>query len=720
MDPSLLDAPLAPSLPEPVPPLGRPAAVLRVPEVGASAREEARRWLETAVPVFDRETLDQASPQRLVAPAWLFRSLPFDEARARFFELAGAGALYAPDEPALRYLVAELGADVLPFVERWAPAAPLYAAELGSREATRTLARLAASGDDPERSASARAWLDAHPERAVDAMLEQAGGELALAYGDTMIAARAWLAERVELALGPAVDLALAVGEPPDRALCPLGSPARTLRWLARRAGRDAVLAARPEAPRERLEALLDLRWDQRFVVSMHLPKWWPLEAPIARAGGGTLDGEPRARVFALLERTPTPDHPQALALRAALDPSSAEQLAVAIVEAFVADKAKPMYRWTLAAALALGPRAIVPRVARLAWRWSRDDNRNHRNLVAPVIEQLTQLGDADCVARLALLAEGLAQPTHRQAAQNALALLALDRGVSADELAASVLPELALGADGRATVDFGARSFVARFGPDGKPSFTDAQGKPIARLPKPGKKDDAAIAEASLARFAELADEVRHLVRAEARRLEEALRLGRRWKASQLRVIAAHPLRRPLVSALLWSSGEARFRISEELEWLDASDVPVAIDDDALVALAHPIDLGEAEHQRWSTVWGDYALVSPFPQLARPVHRAEVRGGRVDACQDWEASTGALVGLLSSGWIATWARGGIAGAQRRVEGGHASIEWEAFSPREVRDVPTTTLGSLEVAGAASTPAILSELLVDLSRARRG
>ena len=647
-----------------------------------------------------------------VDPSQLFRALPFDAAAAHFWAKDPAQAFYGPDTPTLRFLIARFGERLLPFLDEWAyHSAPELMAEMGSvRAAAHLVARLASH--EPAIADEARRWMSSHLEQATEGVCEQ-GWDLRIAAG---VEARRWLAERPEQVAAPLVARALEVGEAATAGSLSAGSPARTLRWYARRFGPDRLLAACPETERARLDALLDPTRDAYVKdAPFRSTKWWPR----------VVDD---AATRAVLEQGLLPHHPDAIALREALG-ASATPLAHAIVDAFVEDKAKPQNRATLTAAMVLDPEAVVRRISRLCVGWSKASNRNHRNLVIHVIDALRWVPSDEAIARLALLSETLGQPDRREEARRALAELALERGVDPDELVSGCLPDLGLESDGSLHLDFGPRAFVVRFDAEGKPRVFDDAGAPRANLPKPGKKDDPERAALAVRRFDEVRRDLKHLIAAESARLEHALAVGRRWPLPPLLEEARHPVRRTLFTALVFETCErdvddarpvVRFRVSEGTEIRNAEDERLELEPDRWARLVHPLDLAPEERARWQLALADYELVPPFLQLDRPTFDAEVVDGRLETCAEWSSHAGSLLGMLRRGWSGRWASSDLlAGIERRIGGGIARLEWEPFSTSAIAQVGEVAFGPLYLAGVTPTRRLVSELLFELHRMRR-
>ena len=218
---------------------------------------------------------------------------------------------------------------------------------------------------------------------------------------------------------------------------------------------------------------------------------------------------------------------------------------------------------------------------------------------------------------------------------------------------------------------DYGPRRFELVITPDLKPRVRADSGKLLARAPKPGKSDDKELAAESHHRYKDLARDLRRAFKQQGRRLENAMTRGTRWRAGDFtRKMIDHPVMRPLTLSLLWgaypteSTADATFRVSEERELLDAEDEAFALPDGAVVGLVHPLELGGETLDAWRAVFADYEIISPFPQLDRPVHRltdAERAAPRLERYDGRAVEPRPfLFGLEAAGWQRPALEGGL------------------------------------------------------------
>src|SRR5436190_8778979 len=111
----------------------------------------------------------------------------------------------------------------------------------------------------------------------------------------------------------------------------------------------------------------------------------------------------------------------------------------------------------------------------------------------------------------------------------------------------------------------------------------------------------------------------------------------GRSWPVKDVEeLLVRHPLLSHLVRQIVWAtivSGKqvATFRVTEDSSYANEKDAAYKLPKNGQVRIAHPLDLDEATKRAWGTVFGDYEIIAPFPQLGRPVHTIDAKEKKLD-----------------------------------------------------------------------------------------
>ncbi|WP_232283812.1 DUF4132 domain-containing protein [Saccharomonospora cyanea] len=310
---------------------------------------------------------------------------------------------------------------------------------------------------------------------------------------------------------------------------------------------------------------------------------------------------------------------------------------------------------WVIPALGHLGDDDTVRALAPVIRAWPGEGG--HQRAVAG-LDALAAIGTDVALMHLNGIAQKVKFAGLKKKAGEKIAQVAADLGLSAEQLADRLVPDLGLDSDGSLVLDYGPRRFTVGFDEQLKPYVLDMDGTPRKNLPKPGAKDDPDIAPAAYKRFSALKKDARTLAADQLRRLEQAMVSQRRWSTAEFEeLFVAHPLLWHVVRRLVWAVFDGGhttgFRVAEDRTLADVDDETFTLPDDAVVGVPHPLHLGETL-TAWAEVFADYEILQPFPQLGRPVHRLteEERGkSRLTRFEGVEVAVGTLLGLLRRGW---------------------------------------------------------------------
>ncbi|MBE8524781.1 DUF4132 domain-containing protein [Amycolatopsis sp. H6(2020)] len=447
-------------------------------------------------------------------------------------------------------------------------------------------------------------------------------------------------------------------------ALGPAGTNRRTaeaaLRVLAKSGHEAAVSAAAADHGAEAAEAVAELLvTDPLEVLPVRLPvpgAWAdPAVLPQIRVRGGeqALPDRVIPHVLMLLALSkPGEVYAGVPPVREIGDPASLAEFAWALFRRWRAADYPAKDGWVLTALGLLGDDTVVRELSPLIRAWPGEGG--HARATA-ALDVLAGIGTDFALLHLNSIAQKVKFKALKLRAQEKIAAVAEGLGLSAEQLADRLVPELGLDEAATAVIDYGPRRFVVGFDEQLKPYVTDPDGKPRKALPKPGAKDDTELAAAEYKRFTALKKDVRAVAAEQIPRLESAMVLGRRWPAAEFtELLAGHPLLVHLVRRLVWrtTAGET-FRCAEDGTYADVHDEEYLLPQTAEVGVAHPLQFAD-ELAAWSALFADYEILQPFPQLGRPaahLEEAERSAHRLKRFENRTVPTGKLLGLTKRGW---------------------------------------------------------------------
>jgi hypothetical protein len=471
--------------------------------------------------------------------------------------------------------------------------------------------------------------------------------ELAVA-GKAPRIARRWLADHqaaVVVGLGPLAGRPGRLGEAATEQLMRLvrGGHAAELAALLGHLDQDTATRVRSavldtdEAARPTVEPDAAPAWLRAALATgsaalagrARLPAWLdPGVLPRLPVGVGCAAPALTASIVGSLARsTLDAPYPVVAALRANVAQADLDRFAWTLFQEWLAVGAPAKDKWAMHALGLLGGDATVMRLAPLVRAWPGESQ--HARAVLG-LECLRAIGTDTALMQINGIAEKLRYRALKAKAGQMLERVAAARGLSRAELEDRIVPDCGLDERGRRVFEFGPRRFSFALGADLKPLVRDEAGKLRADLPKPGVRDDAALAEAAVAEWKLIRKQVRDVARIQAVRLEQAMVAGRRWEPDDFRrLLVGHPLMIHLVRAIVWGAWDgaalvATFRVTDEQDLAGAGDDPVTLDPAWRIGIVHPLMLEEATASDWGELLADYELIPPFPQLGRPIHTLE------------------------------------------------------------------------------------------------
>ena len=436
------------------------------------------------------------------------------------------------------------------------------------------------------------------------------------------------------------------------------------LRWLLANGREAAVEAAAAGYGAAGHAALAALRaFDPLDLAPARLPKLPPFWLPASFARPVLCDGRllPPAVLDAIGEMLAfSPLEPRYAgldALRALCTPESLGAFAWDLFQAWLTAGAPAKEAWAFSALAHLGDDECARRLAKLIRGWPSEGASGR---AANGLDVLAAMESDLALMLLHGIAQRVKSKPLQEKARAKLEQLALVRGLSPEELADRLVPDLGLDESGTLRLDFGPRQFNVGFDEHLKPQVRDVSGAVLKDLPAPLKSDDTALAEAAVARFKALKKDARTLASQQLARLEDAMVRRRRWNAVEFRqFFVEHPLLRHLVRRLLWVRCEDGipaqcFRVAEDLSYADANDDLLVLADEAQIALVHPLELAPADAAAFGQIFADYEILQPFAQLGRETWRLdaeEQQSFELARFAGRKVVTASLFGLDARGW---------------------------------------------------------------------
>lgn len=329
--------------------------------------------------------------------------------------------------------------------------------------------------------------------------------------------------------------------------------------------------------------------------------------------------------LFALKKSTFEVVHPLIEKLRNGLESRSSDRCVWWLFDKWLKSGAPPKDKWALLAIGFLGSDDTAIKLTPLIRQWP-GESQHQRAVVG--LECLRQIGSDTALMQINGIAQKLQFKGLKQKAAECMEYIAQERGLSREELEDRIVPDCGLDERGQRVFDFGPRKFSFVLSPEMKALVKDEEGKIKPDLPKPNAKDDATKAEAAVLDWKLLKQQVKDVAKVQAFRLEQAMVTGRRWIATDFQnLLVKHPLMFNLIRLVVWGEFDMEgmlrrsFRVTEDQTLADQDDKLLVLEGQEDIGMVHPLQLDDELKTKWGEVFSDYDLISPFPQLARPIY---------------------------------------------------------------------------------------------------
>ena len=369
--------------------------------------------------------------------------------------------------------------------------------------------------------------------------------------------------------------------------------------------------------------------YEDQILPEVHLLKKTVAEnGEIVQENGEPASEEYMQAVLLSYSAMPTPGlNPD---VRILTDNLNAAELAAYMDELFnifLANGAEAKRKWALYAVAIHGGSRIVPKLKHQIDDWAE---HSRGAMAAEAVKALT-LNDSPTAL---LMVDGIARKYKfkqvRKAAQDAMAFAAAQLGLTVEELADRIVPDLGFDEKLERHFDYGTRSFTVKISPDLDIEVKDESGKKIKSLPAVGKNDDEVKAKAALEEFKELKKQMKATVKNQALRLELALSIDRKWTVENWkRLFVKNPIMHQFAISLIWGHYKdaklaATFRYMEDGTFNTVDEDEYDLTEEGLIGLVHPLELDQESIAAWKEQLSDYEITQAIEQLSRPVYLIE------------------------------------------------------------------------------------------------
>ncbi len=287
--------------------------------------------------------------------------------------------------------------------------------------------------------------------------------------------------------------------------------------------------------------------------------------------------------------------------------------------------------RWVLYTASIHGGSEIVDMLVRQIGEWAQ-------NLRGAIAAEAVKALALNPFPNALLTVDGMARKYKfkqvKAAAGEAMEYAAEQLGITREELADKIVPDLGFDENMERIFDYGERKFKVTLTPALEAEVFDETGKKLKNLPSVGKKDDEEKARAAIDAFKQLKKQMKASVSSQKARMEYALMAKREWTADAWRALfVKNPIMHQFAIGLIWGVYEEgklikSFRYMEDGSFNTEDEEEYILPDGAAatcaqtISLVHPIELTDVSLSKWRQQLEDYEIIQPITQLYRQVYR--------------------------------------------------------------------------------------------------
>ncbi len=341
-------------------------------------------------------------------------------------------------------------------------------------------------------------------------------------------------------------------------------------------------------------------------------------------------------------------------------------ELSVYVNELFdkwIAAGAEAKKRWVLYAAAIHGGSAIVEKLYHQIKEWPK---QSRGAIACDAVRALSLNPTSQALPIVDGIARKFKFRQIRTAAGEALEFAADQLGITREQLADRIVPDLGFDEKMERLFDYGERKFLvtittaleievfeaaeaAKNNTDQRAdtknnipadkadldkSTTDekikadfSRGKKLKTFPKPGKKDDETKAQAAYKEFTQIKKQLKTIADSQRQRLETALSTAREWDGKAWKqLFVKNPIMHPFAIGLIWGIYKngvltKSFRYMEDGSFNTEEEEEFILPEQEKIGLVHPVELTEEQKAAWKQQLEDYEIVQPFAQLDREVY---------------------------------------------------------------------------------------------------
>ena len=285
--------------------------------------------------------------------------------------------------------------------------------------------------------------------------------------------------------------------------------------------------------------------------------------------------------------------------------------------------------------------------------------------IAANAVKAMALGGSSEALMNIDNMSRKFKNKAVRAAAGEAMLSAADALGITTEELADRIVPDLGFDENKCREFDYGPRQFKVYITPTLELEIMNGDKK-VKTLPKPGANDDPDKSKAAYDDFKELKKQLKNVITAQRARLEYVLMCDRKWTQEKwTQLFVNNAVMNCFAIGLIWGVYENgalkdTFRYMDDGSFTDMQGDEYTLPENAQIGLVHPIELTAEQTAGWKEQLEDFEITQPFMQLDRPVFLPddkELKANKTTRFDGVELNSLTLVNkLVKLGWYKGYA----------------------------------------------------------------
>ena len=318
---------------------------------------------------------------------------------------------------------------------------------------------------------------------------------------------------------------------------------------------------------------------------------------------------------------------------------------------------AQAKYKWVLYFASVYGGKQAMDLLDELMAHWPL---MQKGGLAKEIPHAILLNGSSEYIMKVEKMSRKHRFNSIRKASADALLCASEKLGISKEEFADLMVPDLDFDEQMCRIFDYGSRQFKVYISPKLEPEIY-CDDKKLKSMPKPAAGDDKSKADAAYKEFTAMKKLMKTVVTAQRVRLENTMRTGRTWTSQNWnKLFVANPIMHRFAIGLIWGiyqddKLETSFRYLDDGSFTTANDEAFTLPEHAQIGLVHPVELSDEALAAWKQQLKDYEILQPFVQLDRNVFKPtdeEQSGDCIERFKGQTIKSTELAGAMNKiGW---------------------------------------------------------------------